>query len=180
MTQEGWYPAVESNQVVGRFEWYDKLHIADSIAADEKRYTKIIVLRHKVVGTHEENVTPLKPHNEQALRERFPEAWTAFQGEVPPIKGTPLTKLDLSSDRVDAFKIHGILTLEQLAGLSDAQCQAVGFGTRKLRTDAAERLAELRTVAVQAPASPSAAPVVPPPSARRRGRTKANGAEARQ
>lgn len=179
MTQEGWYPAVESNQVVGRFEWYDKLRIADSIAADEKRYTKIIVLRHKVVGTHEENVTPLKPHNEQALRERFPEAWIAFQGEAPPIKGTPLAALALPPDRVDALKIHGILTLEQVAGLSDAQCQAVGFGTRKLRADAAAKLAELRLAATAAPPDPPAA--TPPARRRPAGRGKsANGAEATQ
>lgn len=138
MPEELWYPAADGPQVVGRFEWYDKLLVADSIAADEKKYTKIVILRHKVIGSNDDSATPIKDHNREELKRRFPQAWQAFQGEMPVIAGTmlsdPSVKLEgMNSSRVEQFKIGGILTLEQLAGLSDAQCQAQGFGTRTLR-----------------------------------------------
>lgn len=147
MNEERWYPALDGPQVVGRFEWYDKLMIADSIAADEKKYLKIIVLRHKVIGSTDEDTTPLKDHNREALKARFPAAWQAFQGEIPAVSGVLLsdpsvTLEGMNAARVEQFKIIGILTLEQLAGLSDAQCQSSGFGTRTLRGFAQKLIGE--------------------------------------
>ena len=141
MQEERWYPSNDSNQVIGRFEWYDQLMIAESLAADVKKYRKIIVLRHKVIGTlpDSEDVTMVKEFNSQILKDRFPQAWAAFNNEeVPAEVGTllsdPAVRIEgLTPQRVELFRMSGVMTLEQLVGMSDAQCQGAGFGVRTMR-----------------------------------------------
>jgi hypothetical protein len=164
-----WFPARGEKGVVGRFEYYDQLDVARSKAADDYRYKKIVVLRTKVAGDQDENFLPVKPHNQDSYINRFPDAWQAFQGEETPVDGTPLTELGLTESKISAFRINAIYTVEQVADLSDAMCEKVGFGTRKLRADAQTLLAERRQAGLNqavamAAQQPQAAPeAVQPP-----------------
>lgn len=142
MSRDRWFAAATEKNVMGRFEYYDQLDIMASKAADEKKYKQIIVCRTKVAGDQDENVLPVRDHNRAWLINRFPDAWKSFQGEVVEHKGTPLTELGMSEERVMAFQINAVYSVEQVAELSDAQCEKVGFGTRTLRQKAQELMAK--------------------------------------
>lgn len=141
--REQWFPAKGEKGVVGRFEHYnERPDIKKSKAADEFIPLPMVVCRMKVVGDPDESVVPLKAFNKVTLIERFPDAWAAFQGEEVEVDGTPLTELGLSESKILDFRLNGASTVEQVADLSDAQCEAIGFGTRKLREAAQQLMAQ--------------------------------------
>ena len=126
-----WRRAAKEPNVTGQFAYYDQLDIAASKEADEKRFKKIIVLWTQASGESPGPPQPVKPHNQQQFVERFPDAWREFNGEEVPIDGTPLTVLkDMGESESIKFRLNGVITVEQLATLSDAQCEAIGFGLR--------------------------------------------------
>lgn len=135
-----WYPAAGEVGVVGRFEYYDHLDVPASKAADEVVTKPIIVCRMKVAGSVDESFVKVKPHNQSELVHRFPDAWLAFQGQEVKIDGTPLSKLGLPEQFITVLGLTAVNTVEQLAGLSDAACQNMGFGYRKHRDTAKEYL----------------------------------------
>lgn len=161
MANTNWYPAAEERGVVGRFEYLDVLDVPASLEADEERTKQIIVLREKVAASTDDTVRKVRPETQQTMTRRFPDAWKAFQGEVVKIAGTPLSALGLNDDRITVFRLHGIMTVEQLSEVSDANCSVVGFGTKKLRDEAKAYLEKARNDRME---QLLAAPVQPEPS----------------
>ena len=133
-----WFPASGETGVVGRFEYHDILDVPASKAADEERYRQIVVCRMKVTGSADEDVVKVKDDNQNQLVKRFPDAWLAFQGQEIEIKGVPLKALGFPDQVNIVLQLNGVVTVEQLAELSDMACQNVGFGTRKRREAAVE------------------------------------------
>jgi hypothetical protein len=139
-----WYPNVEDGgQTVGYFRYEDRLCIPESQEADEKIFRKVVVLTHKPAASTEVSTTMMKPGNERELRARWAPAWAAFNGEEIEAEGTPLDELRWLTEENRIFlKLSGVGVVEQLAGLADARCQALGFGWRKNRERAQNYLKE--------------------------------------
>lgn len=170
-SRDQWFPAAKEPNVVGRFEYKEDLDVVASKEADEKRYRKIIVCWTKVVGDPDENCLPVRDFNRAELISRFPDAWKAFQGEDIPVKGVPLTELPgMTESRIVDFRINAIYTVEQVAALSDASCERIGFGTRKLRGDAQALLDQRKALAEQAVMQAAQALLVEKSTPKRRGR----------
>lgn len=141
MLREQWFPAVESKNVVGRFDDTEEVDWAKSREEDREVTRMVPVLLAKIVGSVDISVQAVKPFNEKELRKRFPGAWEKYQadkaaaakgGEAalpfePTIKGTPLNKADfLPQDRIEWLMLQGIQTIEQIRDLTDAQVQTMG------------------------------------------------------
>lgn len=77
-----------------------------------------------------------------ADKARFPEAWAAFErGQVQATTGTPLEKWPrMTPGMVATLKGLAIMTVEDMATLSDVGCQRVGMGAYDLRKDAQDYL----------------------------------------
>src|ERR1043166_4930936 len=139
--EEGFPCAPPEKGVGGRFSYYDQVDIAASKAADTEITKQIIVLQTRIPG--DVDVPPyikVRPENRVELIKRFPDAWKAFEGhDVAPV-GTPLTALKIGSDKTLELRLMGVRTMEQLANLSDQQCENLGFGMKTLRQNAKEYL----------------------------------------
>lgn len=135
-----WYPASGENGVVGKFEYYPILDVKASREADEEITMDIIVCRMKAAGSVDESYVKVKPDNQQELVKRFPDAWLAFQGQDVKIDGSPISVLGFPEQVNVVMQLHGVLSVEQLAELTDIACQNIGFGTRKRRETAVEYL----------------------------------------
>lgn len=140
MSDPRWFPAANEPAVVGRFVTQQELDIPKSREMDEKVYREIIVLETKVEGAHDVSVIQLKSGNRKSLLTRFPQAWQAFEGVPVKIEGTPLDAIGLTADQIDALKLEGVYVVEQVARMSDAIVQRLGFGWRKIRTTAKAHL----------------------------------------
>lgn len=149
-SEDEWYPAKDEKNVSGRFAMYPILDIPASKAADEER-TKDILVLHTRVAADPDKPAPIKvlPDNQMQLIHRFPEAWAAFQGEDVTIGGTPLDALKLPTQKLVELRIWGITRLEHMAAITDQQCENMGFGSKKLRTDAQRLLADAGKPVVQ-------------------------------
>ena len=152
LMRETWFPAKESDVVVGRFV---EVEAVDS-AASRERGEEILrikpVLQSKAIGSHDIAVQVVKPFNERELRARFPGAWEHYleqKAKAAPIKasepvivhqtvpGTPLDKADfMPRDRLEWLALQGIQTIEQLSNLSDQQVQQLGRGVGEWRRKA--------------------------------------------
>lgn len=91
------------------------------------------------VGSKDTSIQAVKPEH----MAKFRDEWNAFcDGQpVKPRKGTPLTDIPgVTSDRMLAFIQANVHTAEELAALSDAQCQGVGHGTLTARQAARQLL----------------------------------------
>jgi hypothetical protein len=77
----------------------------------------------------------------------FRAEWDAYCDGRPPERraGTALIELPgIHSDRVEAYLTRNVHTLEELAALSDAQCQQLGHGTLTDREQARKLVAQRR------------------------------------
>jgi len=147
---ELWFPAIESQSVVGRFIEVEVVHPAKS--REEGREVRIIrpALESKVAGSHDTSVQAVKPFNEKALQARFPGAWEHFEKTrgpaekeqiVAPAVGTPLDRLDfIPREKLLWLKMQGFSTVEQIALMSDATMQNLGPGVRQWRKKATQLL----------------------------------------
>lgn len=139
--QDVWFPARESQSVVGRVVEVEKVHPALSREAKKAVYIMVPVMASKVAGSHDISTQELKPHNRDEICGRFPGAWEAYEkskgGKVgepeiaPVIDGMPIDKAEfISREKLAWLKLQGFSTVEQLAAISDAQMQALGPGAR--------------------------------------------------
>ena len=153
--QDIWFPSAESREsrIVGRFRDLEDRYTTKE---GEKKVRVVTILEHKVPGSADISSSMVKPFNKEELVRRFPQAWLAYEQEKeraatqpPPvptatslgIKGTPIEELDfLGKDKVAYLKSIGFLTAEQLSGMSDTDCQNVGFASKSWRKKAAEHL----------------------------------------
>lgn len=96
---------------------------------------------------------------------RFPAEYAAYESGLNEVEvvGTKLTEVPGITPAIERnYKLKGIRTAEELAGLSDAGCQNIGLGgitNRKAAQHmlAAKRLEALEAVAAEKPARKNAA-----------------------
>jgi len=163
MSQDMWFPSLESRNVVGRYTEVESVDPVKSREAGEEILMTRIALESKVVGSHDASVQVVKPFNAKELQKRFPGAWEFFEakkakraavitaavekGEEPEpveepeiqltIDGTPLDKADfLPRDRMPWLAMQGVQTIEQIRDLSDQQVMNMGQGVGKWRKQA--------------------------------------------
>ncbi len=76
--------------------------------------------------------------------DRFPDAWLEFQGQTIEKPGTPLEisfhEMIMSRNERQKYEMAGVTTWEEIAELSDAGCESIGFGTRKKREEVMREL----------------------------------------
>jgi hypothetical protein len=79
--------------------------------------------------------TKLRDHHKR----RFARHWAHFQQyqNAAPVIGTPLVEWAVvSRSQADNLRVSGVMTVEQLAELTDAQIQRLGMGGEQLRRKA--------------------------------------------
>jgi len=79
--------------------------------------------------------TKLRDHHKR----RFARHWAHFQQyqNAAPVIGTPLAEWAVvSRSQADNLRVSGVMTVEQLAELTDAQIQRIGMGGEQLRRKA--------------------------------------------
>lgn len=135
-----WFPEVGFSQVLAQFGSVAALDIPKSKEADEPVYRQVPAVQVKVIGSSDISTHALKPANTSSFIARFPEAWAAYEGKASDVDGTPLDALEIDHTRSVKLKAAGVRSLEQLAEMSDATCANLGFGFRKLRTEAQDFL----------------------------------------
>lgn len=109
---------------------------ADGVARyDNREYVRILVPGQKL------NVVDQPARDEH--RKRFPRAYQAYrEGREQRPEGTPIESWPyLTPAQVAELRALSILTVEQMAGLSDAGLQQIGMGARDLQTRAKAFLA---------------------------------------
>jgi hypothetical protein len=87
------------------------------------------------VGSKDTMVHRVKPHHMAMFRDE----WNAYCDGVPlkPREGTALTDVpSLTEQMAQSYIGKNVHTAEELAALSDGQCQALGHGTLTLRNNA--------------------------------------------
>jgi hypothetical protein len=151
---ERWFPAVESNVVVGRFVDVETVDVKASEEAQKNVYKKVPALQAKVAGSQDVSVQAVKPFNAKELKERFPGAWEHYEEikamEPAPVvveviaqapKGTPLHEAPfIPRERLAFLHELGFSTIEQVAEMSDTVVQNLGRGAMTWRKKAQEHL----------------------------------------
>jgi hypothetical protein len=95
------------------------------------------------IGCKDTIIRKAQPEHMAAFRAE----WDAYCDGRPPERraGTALTELaGIHADRVEAYLTRNVHTLEELAALSDAQCQQLGHGTLTDREQARKLVAQRR------------------------------------
>ena len=152
--QEIWLPSnTPQSKAVGRF--VDRDHEYTD-RHGEKHIRTVTVLEHKFPGSQDVSTSLCKDNADgMKLRKEWSQAWALYEKQkaaavgAPPvptateygIAGTPIETADfLGKDFISRLKLMGFLTLEQLADMSDATCNNVGFGARDWRKKAKQYL----------------------------------------
>lgn len=94
------------------------------------------------VGTKDTMIKKVAPEH----MAKFQESWNAYcDGREPAQrKGTPLTDAPMNEVQAKGYIDRNVHTLEEIAFLSDGQCQALGHGTLTHREAARKLLAARR------------------------------------
>jgi len=151
--REVWFPALESQSVVGRVVELEKPHPAKSREAQKPINVVVPCMLHKVAGSADYSVTEIKPHTKTEICARFPGAWEYYEKqkaaqpaqptEIVQPEGTPISKADwIPREKLAWLAMQGFQTVEQLAGMSDAQIQNLGMGARTWAKKAKQFLAK--------------------------------------
>jgi hypothetical protein len=108
---------------------------------DEK--TKRLMVEISYIGTKETNIKKVTPE----IMAKFPSEWAAYCDGRPMAmrQGTPLTDLPgIDAQMAKAMIDRNVHNLEELAVLSDAQCQGLGHGYLTRRKEARELVTKRR------------------------------------
>lgn len=108
---------------------------------DEK--TKRLMVEISYIGTKETNIKKVTPE----IMAKFPSEWAAYCDGKPMAmrEGTPLTDLPGIDEQMAKVMIdRNVHNLEELAVLSDAQCQGLGHGYMTRRKEARELVTHRR------------------------------------
>ena len=99
----------------------------------------------KIIGDPNSVIYKVSEKSEQ-LKKDFPKEWASFYKGKSPVKTIKTTNLDvlqtMSPRKIDALKLEGVESVEQLAELSDGACHGLGKGTLDYRKEAKEFLME--------------------------------------
>lgn len=121
-------------QLPVRFEWFDEEDPAETKRCGYPRYKRIQIIRTLIPGSKDERVDRVRAEH----KHRFPRAWAAFlAGEEGVVDGTPLKDFPgLTKDDVSTLTHFHVLSVEQLASMSDEQVGNLGHGWRARRDGA--------------------------------------------
>ena len=139
-------PAAPKSPAIPRFHVKPvKMEFASTQAGrpifEDREFVDIIIPGDRRALAHE-------PVNEDH-RSRWPREYEAFKvGRETPVEGTPLSEWPsarMNRSRVEELAYFNIRTVEQLAGVNDAQLQNLGMGSRTEREAARTFLEVART-----------------------------------
>jgi len=150
MMHDKWFPATDSQQVVGRVIEVPKVH--PKMSKEEGREVTFLVpvMEARVAGSQDVSHQQLKEFNREEICRRFPGAWEYYmksKGEalhVEPVRqvGTSIDEIDfIPRAKITWLKTIGFSSVEQLAEMTDAQTQQLGTGSKLWRKKAKEFLA---------------------------------------
>jgi hypothetical protein len=153
--RDQWYPARESQAVVGRIIELEYLHAGKSREAGKPVTIMTPVLESKVAGSTDvahQYLGHLPDHDREEICARFPGAWENYEAhkggdlgkikEVPTLQGTPIDRAEwIAREKIAWLRMQGLTTVEQLAAISDAQMQQLGTGARTWAKKAKQYLA---------------------------------------
>jgi hypothetical protein len=97
-------------------------------------FEPVDMVRIRQPGERDENVREVRDEDKQ----RWPQKWAAYvAGNEVGAEGTPLALLfPTEPEVVETLKYHRIITVQQLAALSDTGIQNVGLGARDMQAKA--------------------------------------------
>lgn len=97
---------------------------------EDREYVEIMVVGERGFSAYE----PVSDEHKQ----RWPEEYRAFkEGKESPLQGTPLAEWPtVTRSKVEELAFFHIRSVEDLAGVNDAQLQKLGMGARELREKA--------------------------------------------
>jgi hypothetical protein len=126
-----------------RFEWFDEEDPTETKKCGYPRYKRIQIIRTLIPGSKDERVDRVREEHKR----RFPRAWAAFlAGEEGVVDGTPLKAFPgLSKDDISTAVHFHVLSVEQLASMSDEHIGNLGHGWRGKRDGAKNWLASQRS-----------------------------------
>ncbi len=153
---ELWFPLDGSQKTTGRF--------VDTVIEGKRESGEAFsitrpALEAKASGSQEISFQVVKEFNKKQLIARCPLGWAHYEKlkaapEAMPaiptlkdlgIRGTPIEDAALhcgfNNDRITWFKAQGIMTVQQVAELTDMACQNLGRGSVTWRKKAKEFLA---------------------------------------
>ncbi len=143
IVQTDWFPATGDPSVIGRVVHVKRINEVESKKQRKEVFVTLPAIEHKVAGINGDVSFALvkeevDPDTARYWTNRFSKAWAAYKGQEASIPdGTPLSEFDgLPDHKAAEFKLHGLTTVEQLAIMSDANCEALGTGAKKWRTAA--------------------------------------------
>lgn len=149
--QTDWWPATNEPAIIGRVVHVNVINEAESKKQRKEVYFTWPAIEHKSAGIQGDVSFALvreevDPNTADYWKRRFAAAWADYKGaenKVP--EGTPLEAFDdLPEGIAKALRMKDLTTVEQLASISDATCEAIGImGLRKYRT-AAQRFLKRR------------------------------------
>jgi hypothetical protein len=126
-------------QLPVRFEWFDEEDPAETKKCGYPRFKRIQILRTLIPGSKDERVDRVREEH----KHRFPRAWAAFlAGDEGVVDGTPLKAFPgLTKDDISTAVHFHVLSVEQLAAMSDEHISNLGQGWRQKRDMAKNWLA---------------------------------------
>lgn len=126
-------------QLPVRFEWFDEEDPEETKRCGYPRFKRIQILRTAIPGSKDERVDRVREEH----KHRFPRAWAAFlAGEEGVVDGTPLKEFPgLTKDDISTLTHFHVLSVEQLASMSDEHVSNLGHGWRDRRNGAKAWLA---------------------------------------
>lgn len=126
-----------------RFEWFDEEDPIETKKCGFARYKRIQIIRTLIPGSKDERVDRVREEHKL----RFPRAWAAFiAGEEGVVDGTPLKDFPgLTKDDISTLVHFHVLSVEQLASMSDEHLANLGHGFRQRRDGAKAWLTSRRS-----------------------------------
>lgn len=138
-----WFPASGDPAIIGRVVIVKRIDPKKTReAGGQESYIEFPAIEHKVAGLNGDTCYAMikekaDPETAEFWIRRFRAAWESYKGAQVEIKGTPLEAWDdIPANMLATLKTNGLTTVEQLAIISDAHCEALGMGARKWRTAA--------------------------------------------
>ena len=139
-------PAVDdSSALLVKFFIRPRLDEAASAEADRPIYREVEYVDIRIPGSPDNRVRPATPRD----KARFPKHYAAFKNRVSQemLEGTPLAEWpQITRSQVEELAFFGVKTVEQLAGMSDANAQQSRAGFVGLKTKAKEWLDKMHSV----------------------------------
>jgi hypothetical protein len=147
-----WFPALDSQQVVGRVIEVEKEHPAKSRELGRSVKIWVPYMASKVLkDSADVSGQEIKPHNQVAITSRFPGAWEHYlklkenqpnkDEVVAEVPGNAIENANfIHRDKILYLKHAGFSTIEQLAAMDDHQMQSLGRGAREWRKKAVQHL----------------------------------------